>query len=326
MKKRLLFFLMVGFLIFVSLPANAAINFSFPCPPSGMGLGGCVESETSIPNYILRFYQFGVGIAGILAVGMIVVGAITISLSGAIDKQKEGKDMIKNAIWGVVLLLGSYLILNTVNPELTKLKEPALPKLEPCVYANGIPTNEPCIPKPYQFESLPFETEPEISTSTDVANFCKQVAPTRNDCAYGTCHVSGETIIGCDGFVGFITPFMKKDQCRWGNEPSNCYVHQKTLEAFNRLVNNPIPAIFEITEAYPPTDPHDSGGHYNGCSIDIKIKGTTAYRAFCEDLNKLIEATRNAGFEPHNEYPACGGARSENFTGQHLHLRTANCP
>src|SRR3989344_1902156 len=165
-----------GFLALV--PAYAAIDFSFPCPPSGAGLGDCPDPSTSIPNYIIRFYQFGVGIAGILAVGMIVVGAITISLSGAIDKQKEGKDMIKSAIWGIALLLGSYLILNTINPELTKLKDPDIPILPQCIEENGRYINEPCIQKPYQFETLPFETElPPMSTSTDIINFCQQIAP-----------------------------------------------------------------------------------------------------------------------------------------------------
>ena len=44
--------------------------------------------------------------------------------SGAIDQKNRGRDLITSAIWGLVLLLGAFIILNTVNPELTDLSEP----------------------------------------------------------------------------------------------------------------------------------------------------------------------------------------------------------
>lgn len=116
------------------------VDVSFPCPDTkALGLGeACGDpGSTEIGGYILRFYQFGVAIAGILAVGLIVAGSIYISVSGGNpDKQSEGKDMITSAIWGLVLLFGSYLILNTVNPELITLKNPNVPlqELPVCIY------------------------------------------------------------------------------------------------------------------------------------------------------------------------------------------------
>lgn len=113
-----------------TIPA-ATINVTFPCPSGELGVGGCPEMTTdSIPNYIVRLYQFGIGIAGILAVGMIIAGAIMYSISGAVDKKSEGKDMIISALWGVVLLFGSYLILKTINPDLINLKDPDAPQIE----------------------------------------------------------------------------------------------------------------------------------------------------------------------------------------------------
>lgn len=105
--------------------ADVEIKYAPPCllPDA---LGGCPEIGNSIINYLIRLYSFAVGIAGILALGMIVAGAIMISVSGAVDKKKEGKDMIQSAIWGIVLLLGSYLILNTINPRITQLSEPGI--------------------------------------------------------------------------------------------------------------------------------------------------------------------------------------------------------
>ena len=77
-----------------------------------------------INEYISKLYTFSLAIGGILAVLMIVSGGILFSVSGAVDKQSEGKSMILSAIFGLVLLLGSYLLLNTINPELTVLRNP----------------------------------------------------------------------------------------------------------------------------------------------------------------------------------------------------------
>lgn len=82
-------------------------------------------NATSVPEFIARFYELGLGIAGIVAVGMIVVGAIFYTISGASPQKKgEAKDIIFSALWGVVLLFGSYLILRSINPQLIDLRDP----------------------------------------------------------------------------------------------------------------------------------------------------------------------------------------------------------
>lgn len=82
-------------------------------------------ADSNIASYIVRIYWFGVGIAGMLAVGMIVAGAIYYSVSaGNPDKQRDARGMITGALWGVALLLGSYLILNTINPQIVALEAP----------------------------------------------------------------------------------------------------------------------------------------------------------------------------------------------------------
>lgn len=85
---------------------------------------GFLEEKVGFLEFIESFHRFALGIGGILAVGMIVVGAIYISASGAIDKQSEGKSMITSAILGLALLFGSTLILRTLNPQLAILTAP----------------------------------------------------------------------------------------------------------------------------------------------------------------------------------------------------------
>ena len=117
-------------LIFLVVPqisfADIQLSYEFPC--SATFWGTCPD-QTTIPGYIVRLYQFGLGFVGILAVGMIVAGAILYAISaGKPDKQGEAKDMITSALWGMLLLLGAYLILNTINPRLVSLKDPSAVK------------------------------------------------------------------------------------------------------------------------------------------------------------------------------------------------------
>ena len=91
--------------------------------------------RVGIPEFLSGFYKFAIMISGILAVGMIVVGGIYITLSGASpDKKNEGKSMILGALWGLALVLGAYLILKTLNPGLVLLESPGEGILQVATY------------------------------------------------------------------------------------------------------------------------------------------------------------------------------------------------
>jgi len=70
-------------------------------------------------QYIAALYKFFVGIAGIVAVVMISLGGfIWLFSGGSPDKISKAKELILGAIFGLLLALGSYLILYTINPQL----------------------------------------------------------------------------------------------------------------------------------------------------------------------------------------------------------------
>ncbi len=104
-------------------PPQPIVNVNFPCPSPGCQP---ITSDTQVTTYIQTFYQFSLWIGGALALGMIVAGGIVRILSaGSPDKIREANDMITSAIFGLLLLFGAYLVLNTINPQLTLLKLPA---------------------------------------------------------------------------------------------------------------------------------------------------------------------------------------------------------
>lgn len=96
--------------------ATPLVDIQFPSTNLG--------TPTNLPDYIRTFYEFALGIAGFLAFIMILVGGAHILFSAGADKVKEGKEYITSALYGVALLFGSYLILNTVNPNLINVSEP----------------------------------------------------------------------------------------------------------------------------------------------------------------------------------------------------------
>jgi len=105
------------------------MQVKIPCQP--IAGGTCPSNYGANPaNYIARVYQFGLMIAGLAAFGMIVFGALEYVLSaGNMASQEDAKDRITQAVFGLVLLLGAYLILYTINPNLVSLTNPNMPVL-----------------------------------------------------------------------------------------------------------------------------------------------------------------------------------------------------
>lgn len=142
MTPKELFIIWSVIFLFLSLGIGLAsaqtptVNFPVPCIQIP-GFPSCPSvASTNFGDQIIRIYSFAVGIVGIVAVGTIVVGAIQYALSGGNpNKQTEAKSQITAALWGIALLLGSYLILNTVNPRLTSLTEPGGPRFNPRPYS-----------------------------------------------------------------------------------------------------------------------------------------------------------------------------------------------
>ncbi len=77
-----------------------------------------------IAQQIGNFYQWALGIGGLIALGVLIFGGILYTISaGSTSRQEDAKNWLFGAIMGTLLLFGSYLILNTINPELTRLKD-----------------------------------------------------------------------------------------------------------------------------------------------------------------------------------------------------------
>lgn len=84
-------------------------------------------STTGPAGWIAAFYKFALLIAGILAFGAIVYGGVKAATSaGNPSGISQGRAWIYSALLGLLLLGCAWLILKTINPNLTRLQTPTL--------------------------------------------------------------------------------------------------------------------------------------------------------------------------------------------------------
>src|SRR3989338_5310874 len=102
--------------LFWLIPYARAVEYNLIQPLPG------VQKVSSFPEYIASILPFILSLAAVLAVVMIVVGGVEYAVSLSEEGKKNARGRINSAIFGLLLALVSYLILYTINPDLTKLK------------------------------------------------------------------------------------------------------------------------------------------------------------------------------------------------------------
>jgi hypothetical protein len=136
MKTRTLFKLLIIVILFIfplftfadstaSLPGGGSSQNTNPdkyqykllAPLPGL-VGDRVNIANGLGSYLNNLYTAGIAIATGLAVLMIVIGGIQYVSSDAIGGKSDGKQRIQDAIIGLLLAFMSYLLLNTLNPDL----------------------------------------------------------------------------------------------------------------------------------------------------------------------------------------------------------------
>jgi len=96
----------------MNLLAYTPLVSDFPIKASGAG---------NLANYINTIVIFAIGIAGILAVIMIIIGGVQYVSTDSWSGKDDGKKRIQAALGGLILALSCFLILNTIDPNLTNL-------------------------------------------------------------------------------------------------------------------------------------------------------------------------------------------------------------
>lgn len=135
MLQKSILFLIVNLCLFFILPSfSFAQDNKLPtlaAPEIKVSIPGlqplqniqCEEGSCSIPwigQYIAGLQNYAIGIVGIIAVIVMMIGGIVWLTSGGNHHRiEEAKKLIGGSLVGILLVLSSYLILYIVNPKLT---------------------------------------------------------------------------------------------------------------------------------------------------------------------------------------------------------------
>jgi len=82
-------------------------------------------------EFIRNIYIFFLSISGMLAFFVFILGGVQrVINAGNPEKIKDADEWIKSALWGLLLLFGAWLFLNTINPKLVELDLPSLQEIK----------------------------------------------------------------------------------------------------------------------------------------------------------------------------------------------------
>jgi type IV secretory pathway VirB2 component (pilin) len=238
-----------------AITTNSTYNLLAPLPDpgnNGTPMNSFDPTSTgsdALSKYLNLMIKLFIGICAVLAVIMIVMGGIEYMTSELISSKQAGKDRILHAIFGLILALGAWTILNTINPKLlnTDLKslanvtvEVMLEEETPATAVTGTDVPTSTQPTASCAQGIQKTTSGMYACGSVAQNLDKMVAAAK---AAG-CNLSGG---------GYRSPEAQK-QLRI----SNCNGDYKNRSA----------------TCHPPTALPGLSRHNNGLAFDLKSNGT----------------------------------------------------
>lgn len=116
-----IFFLLLG------IGFTFALEVDYPAVP-----GAETPTETELDVYIKYIINLVIWVSGILALGVLIFGAVRyLTSTGKPEAIISAREYIRAGFFGLLIILGSFIVLKTISPELVILKLPELPEIAP---------------------------------------------------------------------------------------------------------------------------------------------------------------------------------------------------
>lgn len=243
-----------------------------------------------LAEYIAGFYKFALGAASILAAIVIVLNGFRVAVSAGGEEKNKGIHHVGQALTGLFILWGSYLLFYTINPELVQFK--AL-KVQ-YVYPEAVETEEDVV----------------VGVAAGPAEITKVMGP--NITAAKDVQVSGDTLqalqaaaksLESDGISLYVSSGYRSVEKQISLIKENCK-NAPGLERCDPLQGKPNTCILKGLKA--ESCPHTTGraidvwGKMNGkqCVMQKECRGNSptdpCHTNECQ--KKVIEAMRAQGF------------------------------
>jgi hypothetical protein len=120
-KKNQFFFYSTPLLVFLLVPLivrASELQYTPLAPLTDSQAGHAI----SLTSYLPFMFTLLIGVSALLAMVMIVVGGITYMTTDVFSTKSSGRGMMTSAVYGLLFVLSSYMILYTINPDLLSFK------------------------------------------------------------------------------------------------------------------------------------------------------------------------------------------------------------
>ncbi len=106
----------------------------------GNGTNGCDDGYVcvnTITTYLNAIYKWGAGAGVIFAIVLIMIGGIEWMIGSAVGTIERAKTRIRNASFGLLLVLVTTIFLQFINPDIVALQAVRLEYIDPVRYVNA---------------------------------------------------------------------------------------------------------------------------------------------------------------------------------------------
>ncbi len=314
------------------------------CEPDNSAMG----SAFNIGRCINNIYIFAISIAGFIAVLMFVLAGYNY-ITGTSESISEAKKIMGSTVLGLVILFGTFLLLNTIDPNLTKVPALVAPQVNCLQVDTGGKTENICADLPDQ---LPYPLDangnPVGLSGGKIVTAGTTIQPPANNNNLPAGTKTIQPCINCIDLTQGLPIIVKKT-----TDPNRVKQYYVSKDLAQRLVNlnyyfanerasksgfTPATTLnWRVTEAWPPTVAHASDCHFDGTCADIAIDNRDSYSKgeLIQGIKILCTAAKKANLSILNEYfeftaaelagdtgSNCGApAKTDYSTVGHLHVK-----
>ena len=168
---------------------------------------------TAIVSVVFNALLMAGGLAGLV---MIVLGGVKYLTSAGLPAEtKDAKNQIFAAILGLIILFSSWLVLNSINPEITTIREPSMSPV-PVITPPDAPSG-PTDPSPAAFFYIPLGEiiDDVIEQEQDSLPKMRDFADSAMECHHSQCD-GGE----CEYWVSVPCPEEEGEEGEEGDDDS----------------------------------------------------------------------------------------------------------
>lgn len=209
---------------------------------------GFTEAPDNIGEYLNKIFMIAIALCGALAVLMIIISGVQYMGDESIFGKTNAKQGIQNSLFGLLIALSAYALLNTIDPRLLgsdgiKIRSVKSGidedrETEPWAEYSSVGSSEKC---PEGFIDVKTDSNPSV------INVCKTIAPKLEE----------------------LLSKAKKDNIKLSGSGTRSYSQQKKLRIQNGCPDDNTPS----GACNPPTARPGRSMHETGEAVDFNCNG-----------------------------------------------------